>query len=107
MASTAEYQAGFHCFREALSLVGNFFLLFSWEVDKGIIFCANKEWNGGFVEATTLTIPLFDRIESTLTSEVKHKENGDSIVADEWQHVDEFALTTQVPDGESDLSVPN
>lgn len=107
MASTTEDQARFHCLRKTLCLEGNFLLILAREVDKVIILGTNQERNGSLVETTALAIPFFDRIERALACQIKHEQNGNSVIADQWQHIDEFALTTQIPDGESDFRIPD
>lgn len=62
-----------------------------------VIFCANKERNGSLVEASTLSVPLFDAVEGRFSSKVEHKEDGDCIIANEGEHVNELALTTEIP----------
>jgi len=88
-------------------LCRNLFLLFSWEVDEGIVLGAYEEWNGRLVETAALSIPLLYTVEGTLPCEIKHEEDGDSVVAHKRKHVDEFTLTTKIPDGEGDLCVPD
>ena len=63
-----------------------------------VVFCADQEWNGGLVEAPALTVPLFDGVECALAGQVEHEEDCDGIITDKGQHVDEFALTAQIPD---------
>ena len=94
----AEDQACLHCFGESLGLRADLFLLLLGEVDKVIVFGANKEWYCSLVEASTLTVPFLDRVECALSREVEHEENCDSIVADQREHVDEFTLSTKIPD---------
>lgn len=72
-----------------------------------IVLGTDEEWNGSLVESSTLPVPLLDGVESALTREIKHEENGDGVVADKGEHVDELALSTQIPDGEGDFSVPD
>ena len=66
--------------RAAANLIRDFFLVFSREVYEVIVFCAYKERNSRLVEASTLSIPLFDRVERALSCEVEHEENGDCVV---------------------------
>jgi hypothetical protein len=88
-------------------LCANFFLILPWKIDKVVVLGADEEGNGGLVETPALTIPLFDAVESAFPSQVKHEENCHCIITDEWQHVDEFALSTKVPYRKGDLSIPN
>lgn len=107
VASAAEDETGLHRLGESLGLDGDLFLIFTGEINKVIIFGANQEWDGGFIEATALTVPLLDRVERTLASEIKHKQDCDGVIADKGQHVNKLALTTQIPDREGDFSVAN
>ena len=107
MAGRTEDQACLHGFGESLRLQGDFFLLFLGEIDEVVIFRSYQERDGGLVEAAALTVPFLDGVECRFAGQVKHEEDGDGVVADQWQHVDEFALSTQIPDGESDLGVSN
>lgn len=86
-------------------MIADFFLVFSWEVDEVIIFCANKERNSSLVEASTLSVPLFDAVQGGFPGQVEHEEDSDGIVADERQHVDELALATKIPNRKGDLCV--
>lgn len=70
-----------------------------------IVLGPDQEGNGRFVKPATLAIPLFNRVEGALAREIEHEENGHGIIADEWKHVDEFALTSQVPDRKGDFRV--
>jgi hypothetical protein len=83
------------------------FLIFSWEVDEVIVLCSDQEGYSGLVEAATLSVPLFDTVQRRLPRQVEHEENRYRIIADQWQHIDELPLPTQIPYRESDLSVPN
>ena len=78
-------------------LVRYFFLVFLGEIDKMIILRANKKWNSCLIEAAALSIPFFDRVESALPCEIKHKEDSHSVVADERKHVDKLPLSAKVP----------
>ena len=49
--------------------------------------------------------PFLDTVESCLPREIKHEENGDRIIADQGQHVDELLLPAKIPDAEGDFSV--
>lgn len=86
-------------------LIADLFLIFSWEIDKVVIFGADEERDGSLIKSSTLSVPLFDTVEGGFPSQVEHEEDGDGIVADERQHVDEFPLTTEIPNRKSDLCV--
>ena len=92
MTSTRKDQAGLHSLREAFRLQRDLFLLLPGEVDEVIVFCTNQERNGSLIEAATLSIPFFDTVQGRLASEVEHEEDRYCVVADEGEHVDEFAL---------------
>lgn len=106
MASTAEDQARSHGLCKSSCLIRDFFLVFSRKVDKSVEFGTNQKRYGGLVESAPLSVPLLDRVECAFSCKVEHEENGDSIIADEWQHVNEFALTTKIPYGECNLGIP-
>ncbi len=72
-----------------------------------IILGPNQERNCCFIEASSLPVPFLDRIECAFSREIEHKEDGNGIVADEGEHIDKFALPTQIPNRECDLGVPN
>lgn len=78
-------------------LCADLFLVFSREVDKVIVFCANQERDCRLVETATLAIPLLDAVQGALSCEVEHEEDGDCVIADERQHVDKFALASEIP----------
>jgi hypothetical protein len=80
------------------NLAGNLLLLVDWEVDKRIVLGADQEGDGRLVEATPLAIPLLDAVQRALARQVEHEEDGNRVVADQRQHVDELALPAQVPD---------
>ena len=84
VAGTGEDQTGFHRFGEAFGLHGDFFLLLSGEIDEVVVFSPHQEWDGGLVEASPLSVPFFDAVESGLAGQVEHEENGYGIVAHEW-----------------------
>lgn len=48
-----------------------------------VVFSADQERNGRLVETSALPVPLLDRIERTLSSEVEHEKYGDSVIANE------------------------
>ena len=81
MAGRTEDQACLHGFGESLRLQGDFFLLFLGEVDEMVVFCPHQERDGGFVEAATLPIPLFYRVQCGFAGQVEHEEDGDCVVA--------------------------
>lgn len=72
-----------------------------------VILCANQERDSGLIEAPSLPVPFFDGVQGALPCQVKHEQYGDSIVAHQRQHVDEFSLTTQIPDREGNFRVPD
>lgn len=72
-----------------------------------IVLCADQEWYGGLVKASSLAIPFLDRVQGALAGEVEHEEDGHGVVADKGKHVDELALASKIPDGEGDLGVPD
>ena len=72
-----------------------------------VVLGANKNGNRRLIEPPALPVPLLDAVERALAGKVKHEENGDGIVAHEGQHVDEFALAAQVPDGKGNFRVAN
>jgi hypothetical protein len=88
-------------------LIGDLFLLLAREVDEMVVLGADKERNGGLVEASPLPVPLLDGVQGAFPCQVEHEEYGDGIVAHEWQHVDELALTAKIPDREGDFCVPD
>lgn len=70
-----------------------------------IVFRAHEKGNGGLVEASSLPIPLFDGVQSALSSEVEHEEYGYCVVTDQGKHVDKLALTTKIPNRKGDFGV--
>lgn len=70
-----------------------------------VILGTDKNGNGRLVEPSALPIPLLDTVECALPREIKHEQDGDSVVAHERQHVDKLSLTTKIPDAEGDFSV--
>jgi hypothetical protein len=86
-------------------LIRNLLLLFPGEVDKVIVLCADQKRDCSLVETSSLPVPFLDGVQCAFACQVKHEEYCNSIVADQWQHVDEFTLTTQIPNGESNLGV--
>ena len=105
MTSTAKNQTSLHSLREPLRLQTNLLLLLPWEIHKMIVLRAHQKRYRGLIEPATLAVPFFDAIEGGFSCKVEHEEDGDGVVADEGQHVDEFALPAQVPDGEGDFGV--
>lgn len=102
---TRKDQTRFHGFGESFGLQTDFLLLFAREVDEMVVFGADEERDGGLVEASALSVPFFDAVECGFACEIEHEEDGDGVVAHEWQHVDEFSLASQIPDGEGDFCV--
>ena len=96
-----------HCeeVSELTYLNGNLLLVLAREIHKMVVLGADQERNGCFVKPTALAVPLLDGVESALAREIKHEEDGHGVVADKWQHVDEFALASQVPNREGDFRV--
>lgn len=105
MAGTGKDQRCLHRFGEAFRLHADLFLFFTWEVDEMVVLGADEERDGSLVEATPLAVPFLDGIEGRFAGEIKHEEDGDSIVADQRQHVDELPLAAEIPDGEGDFGV--
>lgn len=70
-----------------------------------VVLGPHQDWNCRFIEPSALTIPFLDTVQGALTSKVEHKEDSDGVIANQGEHVDEFALTTQVPNGEGNLCV--
>ena len=70
-----------------------------------VVLCADEDGDGRLVEAAALAVPLLDAVESALARQVEHEEDGDGVVADEWQHVDKLALAAEVPYGERDFCI--
>jgi hypothetical protein len=54
-----------------------------------------------------LAIPLLNGVKSTLSGEVKHEQDGNGIVTDKWEHVNELPLSSQVPNRKCNLSIAN
>lgn len=69
----AEDQACSHSFCESSGLVRYLFLIFSREIDKVIVFRANKKRNRSLVESSALTIPLLDTVQRALPRKVEHE----------------------------------
>lgn len=57
-------------------------LILTGKVHKVIILGAHQEGDGCLIEATSLAIPLLNRIQCTLASEIKHEKNCNSVIAD-------------------------
>ncbi len=70
-----------------------------------VILRSHQEGYGSLVETPTLSIPFLDRVERALSCEIEHEENRDGVVADERQHVDKLALTSEIPNREGDLGI--
>ena len=105
MAGATEDQACSHRFCKSSGLIGYFLLILSWEIYEMIVLGADKEWNGRFVEASTLSIPLLDRIQGTLPREIKHEQDGNGVIANQGKHIDEFPLPSEIPYREGDFGV--
>ncbi len=63
-----------------------------------VVLRSDEERNSSLVKTSSLPIPLLNRIEGTLAGEVEHEEDGNSVVTNQWQHVDELPLTAEIPD---------
>lgn len=63
-----------------------------------VVLGTDQEGYSCLVEATSLAIPLLDRVECALACEVEHEEDSDGVIAHQRKHIDEFSLTTQIPD---------
>lgn len=70
-----------------------------------VVLGSDQERDGCLVEAASLSVPFFDAVEGGFPREVEHEEDGDGVVADERQHVDEFALAAEIPDAEGYFGV--
>ncbi len=46
-----------------------------------IVFGADEERDGGFVESSGLTVPFFDRVEGGFAGEIEHEEDRYCVVA--------------------------
>lgn len=88
-------------------LCADLFLIFLGKADEMIILGANEKGNGSLVESSPLPVPFLDTVQSALSCQVKHEQYCDRIITDQRQHVDEFSLSTEIPDGERDLGVPD
>lgn len=88
-------------------LIGYLLLFLPREIDKVVVLCPHQKGDCRFVETAPLTVPLLDGVQRAFAGEVEHEENGNGIVADERQHVDELALASQIPYRECDLCVPD
>ena len=97
MTRTAEDETSPHRLREAPRLIADLLLIFSREVHKVVVFRANQKRDSCLVETSPLSIPFFDTVECGFAGQVEHEEDGDGVVADEREHVDEFALTAEIP----------
>lgn len=117
---TAEDQAGSHRLCKSSGLVGlvtcfaitnlaylgaDLFLILFGKADKMIVLGANQERDSSLVEASPLPIPLLDAVECALPCQIEHEQDGNGIIAHEWQHVDKLSLTSEIPDGEGDFCV--
>ena len=79
------------------NLCADLFLILNWEGHKLIIFRTDQKGYRGLVEASALPIPFLNAIQGALASQVEHEQDRNGVVADKGEHVDEFALTTQIP----------
>jgi hypothetical protein len=86
-------------------LVRNLFLFLARKVDKVIVLCADQEGYRCLIEASSLAVPLLDRVQRALPCQVEHEEYGHSIITDQRQHVYELALATEIPDRERDFRI--
>lgn len=82
MTRTAEDQTSAHSLRKAPGLIADLLLILLGKVDKVIIFCPDQEWDRRLIEAAALSVPLFNAIQRRLSSQIKHKEDCDGVVAD-------------------------
>lgn len=87
------------------NLSTDFLLIFLGKADEMVIFRTYEKWNSSLVESSSLSIPLLDTVQRTLPCQVKHEQYRDRIIADQGQHVDEFPLSTKIPDRECYLSI--
>lgn len=88
-------------------MIGYLLLLLPREIYKVVVLCPHQKGDCSFVETAPLTVPLLDGVQRAFAGEVEHEENGDSIIADERQHIDELALASEIPYREGDLRVPD
>lgn len=72
-----------------------------------IVLGANKNRNRSFVEPPSLAVPLLDAIECAFPRQIEHEQDSYRIVANKWQHVDEFSLAAKIPYAERDFGVPD
>lgn len=105
MTRAGKDQRRLHGLGEAARLSADLFLLLLGEVDKVVILGADQKGDGGLVEAASLPVPLLDAVEGGFPRQIEHEKDGDGVVADERQHVDELALAAQVPDAEGDFGI--
>lgn len=85
----------------------NLLLVLGRKVHKVVIFCADQDGDGRFIESTTLPIPFLDTVEGAFPRQIEHEKNCNGIIADKGQHVDELSLAAKIPNREGDLCVPN
>lgn len=86
-------------------LIRDLLLVFSRKIDKVVIFGADQERDGSFIESPALSVPLLNAVEGALPREVEHEENGHGVVAHQGQHIHKLPLAAKVPDGEGDLGI--
>ena len=104
--SVSDMRTSWECRKHARTyLVADLLLIFPRKVHKVVVLGTNQERNGSFVEASTLSVPLFDTVERRLPGEIEHKEDSHGVVADERKHIDELSLSAKIPDGEGDFGV--
>ena len=78
-------------------LVRYFFLILTREIDEVVIFSAHQKRDSRLIETSTLTIPLFNRVQCTFPGEIKHEQYCYRVVANKRQHIDKFSLASQIP----------
>lgn len=88
-------------------LDGYFLLILPRKVYKMIVLGANQERNCRLIESTALSIPLLDRVERAFPGEIKHKQYRNGIITNQREHINEFSLSAQIPNRESDFGVSN
>ena len=70
-----------------------------------VILGADEERDGCLVEAAALPVPFLDAVKCRFAREVEHEQDGYCVIAYERKHVDEFALSAQIPDAEGDFGI--
>ena len=97
MTRTAKDETSSHSLRKPSSLIADLLLIFSGEVHEVVVFRADQERDSCLVETSPLSIPFFDTVECGFAGQVEHEEDGDGVVTDEGEHVDELALAAEIP----------